>query len=159
VSSDCSGDDVCVSCQCLTPQPYCGDDKVNGNEECDPTASPDGCDSPAVCGSKCKCVDPPSLDCESICSATSGAIPISGSYSSASECKAGAQSYFGSAPSCTTLCVYAWYYKVTNIAGSDSCCCAVKKTFQCTDCPGQNPQCPDPNTICPANAPSWVPPS
>lgn len=155
---DCSGNDICVGCQCISPEPYCGDEEVNGDEECDPTATPDGCDESGVCGSLCRCVYPPSLNCELVCAATPGAQSFGGGYGSANECKNAVADHYGTT-TCYLTCSYSWYYKVTNIAGEASCCCGVKKMFECSDCPGQNPQCPDPDTTCAANAPSWVPPS
>ncbi|MEW6749326.1 MAG: hypothetical protein AB1295_06495 [Candidatus Micrarchaeota archaeon] len=155
--NDCSGDETCENCRCVAPEPpdeYCGDGAVNGNEECDGET---GCSGNAVCSSGCTCVEPPTLNCNEICGYTPGAQVIATGLSSESACQAATSEYFTS-QTCYTTCKYSWFYKVTNIAGYASCCCGMKKQFACSDCPGQNPECPDANSVCPANAPSWYSP-
>jgi len=159
--SDCSTNYRCSNCACIpkdtAPTPYCGDGAVNGNEECDPTASPSGCYEPSVCGNTCKCVSPPALNCENICAQTSGAQVIGSGYSTQSQCQAAASSFFTSR-TCYTTCKYSWFYRVDNVAGFASCCCGVKKEFPCDDCPGENPYCQPSESVCPANAPGWYQP-
>jgi len=157
--SSCSSSEYCSSnCQCVEEDipTYCGDGQVNGGEQCDPQASPDGCDSPMACGSSCKCVSPPTLDCGQICSATPGASSFGGQYSSSTDCKLAVADYHGQSM-CYLTCSYAWYYSVSNVAGTASCCCGMKKEYPCDDCPGTSPTCPGEDT-CKSNAPSWVTP-
>jgi hypothetical protein len=163
-SSQCSSNQVCSNCQCIdVTVEYCGDGEVNGGEECDPNASPDGCYGSAVCSGGCTCVNPPNLDCESICSYTSGAQSFGGGTGSSQECSSTVSNYYMPGKDCYTTCTYSWYYAVSNIAGTSSCCCGMKKEFPCTNCPCVkpcDPGCPDPESTCAANAPSWyVPPS
>ena|GEM_PF-1632622 len=152
--NDCSEGEFCYECMCMTEPAYCGDGNIDSGEECDPQAYPSGCDYTGVCGSGCKCVYPPTLDCDSICADMPGTESFGGGYSSASACSAGVGDYYGMTD-CYTTCAYAGYYKVTNIAGEASCCCGMKKMFPCDDCPGQNPECPDPEVICTENEPFW----
>ncbi len=153
--NDCSSGQHCSSCQCVSTPTYCGDGIINNNEQCDGSSS--GCDGGGVCSAGCTCVYPPSLNCDYICSQTSGAQLIGTGLSSQSQCTAAAQSYFPS-QTCYTTCRYSWFYRVDNIAGFASCCCGMKKQFPCTDCPGENPYCQPAETVCPANAPSWYQP-
>lgn len=142
---------------CAGKRPHtAGDGTVNGNEQCDPEATPSGCNEPAVCGSRCTCISPPSLDCDYICSQTSGAQSFGKAYTTSSACLNAVKAYHGSTM-CYLTCTYAYLYTAKNIAGSTSCCCGMKKMFQCSDCPGQNPQCPGQDT-CDRNAPSWYSP-
>jgi hypothetical protein len=158
-SSQCSSGQVCSNCQCAdVTVEYCGDGEVNGAEECDPQASPTGCDSGQACSQGCTCVNPPSLDCESICANTPPAQSFGGGYGSAQACADAVSSHYLPGPTCYLTCTYSWYYSVSNIAGTSSCCCGMKKQFACDDCPGQNPTCPGQDT-CQQNAPSWYVPS
>jgi hypothetical protein len=154
--SDCPGGQTCDDCVCWEEPEYCGDGTINGNEQCDGSAT--GCDGGGACSGACKCVYPPSLNCEYVCSLTSGAQVIGTGLSSQSQCAAAAQSFF-QGQTCFTTCRYSWFYRVDNIAGYASCCCGMKKQFACSDCPGENPECPPAETTCPANAPSWHSPS
>ncbi|MCI0503699.1 hypothetical protein L0Y65_03225, partial [Candidatus Micrarchaeota archaeon] len=154
--NDCGSGQTCDECMCWDTPQYCGDGIKNGNEQCDGSSA--GCDGGGVCSTGCSCVYPPMLNCDYICSLTSGALFIAGGLSSESQCMSAATSVFPSR-TCYTTCKYAWFYKVDNLAGFASCCCAMKKEFACSDCPGQNPVCPASGTICPANAPSWQSPS
>ncbi|MFH0885296.1 MAG: DUF4215 domain-containing protein [Candidatus Micrarchaeota archaeon] len=154
---DCDEGETCDDCMCWQTPTYCGDGTVNGNEQCDPDATPTGCSEPALCGSNCQCVSPPSLNCDYVCSLTSGTQVIGSGYSSQSQCQSAASSFFTSR-TCYTTCKYSWFYRVDNIAGYASCCCGVKKEFACSDCPGPNPVCPPAESICPANAPNWQSP-
>lgn len=155
--SDCPQGQTCDQCLCWETPQYCGDGVKNGNEECDPDATPSGCGDNAVCGGNCKCISPPSLNCQSVCSLTSGTQLIAQNLATDQECMDETDSYF-SDRTCFTTCKYAWLYKVTNDAGWASCCCGMKKEFECDNCPGQNPVCPAPEQICPANAPDWQEP-
>ncbi len=152
--SDCGSGEHCSACSCVSTPAYCGDGAINGNEECDPDAAPSGCDEPQACGNNCKCVSPPSLNCESVCALTSGAQVVGSGFATQSQCQAAASSFFTSR-TCYTTCKYSWFYRVDNVAGYASCCCGMKKEFPCDDCPGENPYCTPAETICPANAPSW----
>lgn len=154
--SHCASGYRCSACECVPketqPAPYCGDGIINGNEQCDGSSA--GCDTGGACSSKCACVYPPTLNCDYVCSLTSGTQVVGTNLGSQSECQSAASSFFKSR-TCFTTCKYSWYYKVDNIAGWASCCCGVMKEFACTDCPGSNPVCPASGTVCPANAPSW----
>ncbi|MBU0532022.1 hypothetical protein KKB44_00860 [Candidatus Micrarchaeota archaeon] len=156
--NDCGSDEFCHNCLCYEIPSYCGNGRVDSGESCDPKANPTGCDETGVCSSGCKCVYPPSLDCEYVCSQTSGAQSFGGQYSSGAECKAGVGEYYGSTM-CYLTCAYSWYYEVSNIAGEASCCCGMKKMFACENCPcygqGCEPTCPPTEETCAANAPSW----
>jgi hypothetical protein len=157
---DCPQGEFCFGCLCFEEPAYCGDGNIDSGEECDPDATPNGCDSGGVCSAGCTCVYPPSLNCDEICSYTSGATNFGGSYSSAQACGAAVEAHYLPGRTCYTTCAYSWYYAVTNIAGTSSCCCGMKKEFACDDCPGQNPTCPPNPPTCENNAPSWyVPPS
>lgn len=153
-NSDCPAGKGCAACHCITIGATCGDHVKGGSEECD--GSNLGCSSGGVCSGGCTCVYPPSLDCDYICSQTSGAQSLGGSYSSSSECGNAARSYFGER-TCYLTCYYAYIYTATNIAGSTSCCCAMKKEFPYSDCPGAHPT-PPPESTCDANAPHWYSP-
>ncbi|MEW5996151.1 MAG: hypothetical protein AB1657_00975 [Candidatus Micrarchaeota archaeon] len=145
-TSECEADADCVVA-------YCGNGRVDAGEECDGQA---GCDSGGVCSEGCTCVYPPSLSCGSICGETPGAEVVAQGLSSSQECSSRVTGYYDT-PVCYTTCRYSWFYRVDNIAGYDSCCCGMVKRFPCTDCPGQNPQCP-PESTCAENAPSWYSP-
>ncbi len=43
----------------IEEEPSCGDGKIDTGEECDPEASPQGCDIGMVCNSSCLCETPP----------------------------------------------------------------------------------------------------
>ncbi|MFH1470155.1 MAG: hypothetical protein ABIF01_00240 [Candidatus Micrarchaeota archaeon] len=51
---------------------------------------------------------------------------------------------------CQTVCSYIHYYGWDWGVSDYSCCCKQVNTYPCTDCPGENPECPD----CPE---SWPP--
>jgi len=154
--SQCSSGYHCSGCSCIQNPAVCGDGTVNGNEQCDPQASPVGCGSGGVCSSGCRCVYPPTLNCGQICGYTSGASPFQGTFTTSQQCLDYVSGSY--APrACYLTCTYAYLYTVSNIAGSASCCCGMMKAFPCSDCPGQNPQCPGQST-CTANAPSWYSP-
>ncbi|MBU0586167.1 hypothetical protein KJ780_01515, partial [Candidatus Micrarchaeota archaeon] len=137
--SDCNDDEMCVGCSCVDIPAYCGDGNVDAGEECEYDSD---CDN-GVCGSGCKCVYPPTLDCEDVCGDMGLPIIIGHGYPSASECAEAARE---DPTACFTTCIKSGFYRVDNIAGWDSCCCKKKTMYECSDCPGQNPQCPD----CPA---------
>lgn len=141
----CSNDCRCVSETTL----YCGDGIVTPDigEECETDGH---CSGEQACGNLCKCVDPPTLDCPYICANAGYSEVVPGVFGSDSACQAEAAE---SAETCTTKCVYSFWYQTSNVAGSAECCCKEVKTFACTDCPGSNPQCPDAKVICPANEP------
>jgi len=126
---------------------YCGDGIIQEHldEQCE---SDNDCDG-GVC-SYCQCVYPPELDCDKVCGATTGA-DLFGSDVTSSEC---GELVEYDTPECTTTCTYAKFYSSSNAAGTSTCCCGAVKYFDCTDCPGQNPQCPD-SSICDANTPDW----
>jgi len=111
-------------------------------------------DNECMVDDDCVEVEPPNLDCESICAQIPGADFLAQGLSSSTACKNALPDFYPST-TCYTTCRYPWFNRVDNIAGYDSCCCGVVKRFPCDDCPGQNPQCPDPNDICAANEPSW----
>ncbi|HSB47270.1 MAG TPA: hypothetical protein VLD37_04590 [Candidatus Bilamarchaeum sp.] len=101
------------------------------------------------CGKDSDC-SPPVINCPAYCEGQGYSQSLGGGYSSATACQAGAQE---SATQCTTKCVYSKFYSASNAAGTTTCCCKEVKTFSCSDCPGENPVCPDPNVVCPANKP------
>ncbi|NYZ74176.1 hypothetical protein H0O00_03465 [Candidatus Micrarchaeota archaeon] len=151
--SDCAQGETCDDCLCWQTPAYCGDGTKNGNEECDPEATPTGCMEPAVCNRGCDCISPPSLNCDSICGYTQGAESFGSTYTTSTDCMNRVKNYYGSR-TCYLTCVYAYLYKSTNIAGSATCCCGMKKEFACSQdcktCPG--------NQTCTDNAPSWYEP-
>ncbi len=145
-TDECQEDGDCVTA-------YCGNGRVDPGEECDGDV---GCESGGVC-EDCRCYYPPELDCMEICGATPGADFIAQGLLSSSECGSEAEWYYESYE-CDTTCIYSWFYKVTSVAGMDSCCCGMVKRFDCTNCPCEPPcdqGCPDPDEICDAEAPSW----
>jgi len=153
---DCGEGMWCIDCYCYEVPAYCGDGILDPGEECEYDYDCDG----GVCSQGCTCVYPPSLNCNEVCSATPGADVLGHGLASSSDCGKAAEAYY-EAPMCYTTCTYSWFYKVTNIAGYDSCCCGMVKRFPCTNCPCVKPcdtGCPDKDVICPANAPSWVAP-
>ncbi|MBD3390092.1 hypothetical protein GF415_04050 [Candidatus Micrarchaeota archaeon] len=148
------GEDVCqVDEDCM--EAYCGDGVVQADlgEECEQDGDCDG----GVC-SACLCVYPPDLDCEAVCGETPGAELIAQGISSSGECSARTEEHY-EAMECMTTCTYSWFYQLENVAGSDSCCCGIVKRFECSDCPGSNPVCPDPEEICTENEPAWYEPN
>ncbi|MBD3397798.1 hypothetical protein GF412_01520 [Candidatus Micrarchaeota archaeon] len=158
VEGDCvqvegEGSNECQSDSDCEPEEYCGDGIVQEGrgEECE---SDNDCDG-GVCDD-CICYYPPELDCGHICSQTSGAEFIAAGLPSESECGSVVQDTY-MPEDCMTTCRYSWFYRVDNVAGYASCCCGMVKRFECTDCPGQNPQCPGKET-CEENEPSWYDP-
>ncbi|MFH1222206.1 MAG: hypothetical protein V1492_03920 [Candidatus Micrarchaeota archaeon] len=137
--SDCSSGKICSSCYCITKPTYCGDGIVNNNEQCDGTAGI--CDG-GVCGSNCQCVYPPTLNCGSICAEMGSGFAVLGTGHGKADAQACLDAAREEPVTCQTTCIRSGFYRVDNIAGWDSCCCKKKQTFACSDCPGQNPQCP-----------------
>ncbi len=157
VEVDGAGQDECLFNSDCIEETYCGDGEVQQEwEECEDDSDCNE-DAGEVCSSKCMCVGPPDLDCKYICAQTQGAELIEQGLSSEALCGEEVKDYYEPI-TCKTTCRYSWFYRVDNIAGYDSCCCGAVKRFDCSDCPGQNPQCPDPNQVCTANAPSWYSP-
>jgi hypothetical protein len=148
------GEDECRLDSDCAKQAYCGDGIVQPElgEECEDDSA---CGEGEACGS-CRCVSPPVLDCDAICGATEGADVVAQGVGSRDECAELIEEYYDS-PSCYLTCTYFWHYQKDNAAGYDSCCCGMAKRFACTDCPGQDPQCPDSDS-CAAGAPDWVRP-
>lgn len=158
--SGCQEGQVCRDCLCytVTVQPYCGDGNKDAGEECESTVD---CGETGVC-SNCRCIAPPTLDCDHICSYTPGARSFGGSYEDENACDTAVGEYYGTT-TCYLTCSYSWYYQVTNVAGTASCCCGMKKMFPCVNCPCEGESCaymscPDSETTCDANAPSWYMP-
>ncbi len=152
----CASGYHCSGCKCLANPGYCGDGKIDPGEQCDPNANPTGCKS-GVCSATCQCVSPPTLDCGQICGNTPGAQNIGGNYTSQDECAAAVQSIYNE--SCSLSCSYAQLYKVSNPAGSATCCCAVAgPVYPCSNCSclgmGCNQSCPSEQT-CQQDAPTW----
>ncbi|MBN2121654.1 hypothetical protein JW721_01170 [Candidatus Micrarchaeota archaeon] len=150
-----AGQDGCLfDSDCIEEaETYCGDDIIQqeNGEECEDDSD---CHGDEVC-SKCTCIAPPDLDCGYICGQTQGAELIASGLISGSACE---QAVDYAEVDCKLTCVYSWFYKAENVAGYDSCCCGMVKRFDCTDCPGQNPQCPG-EEKCNANAPRWWSPN
>lgn len=148
------GENECLFDSDCAQEAYCGDGIVQPElgEECEDDS---GCEENEACGS-CRCVSPPSLDCGAICGATEGAEAIGQGVASREECGNLVHAHYDS-PQCYLSCTYFWHYQKDNAAGWDSCCCGMVKRFACTDCPGQNPQCPE-SASCAAEAPDWVRP-
>lgn len=148
------GEDECLFDWDCVEEAYCGDGEVQEElgEECE---SDNDCSGEEVCNN-CRCIAPPDLDCDYICGQTSGASSYGHGLSSAQECS-GLVSDQTSSQTCKTTCTYSWFYKVENVAGSDSCCCGAVKRFDCENCPCTEPcepDCPG-QEICASNAPSW----
>ncbi|MBI5697346.1 MAG: hypothetical protein HZC29_02365 [Thaumarchaeota archaeon] len=101
------------------------------------------------CGADSDC-RPPVVNCPAYCSSQGYSQSLGGGYSTEQACRAAAA---GSPAQCTTSCYYSKFYTSSNQAGTTTCCCSSSKTFSCSNCPGENPQCPDPNVVCPANQP------
>jgi len=148
---DMPGQDSChTDADCVVE--YCGNGRRDPGEDCD-GEGPCGVDG--VC-SDCKCVEPPDLNCGSICGETSGAELIQQGLSNSALCSGAVSGYYESM-TCYTTCTYSWFYRVDNVAGYDSCCCGAVYRERCSDCPGQNPVCP-PESICSQHTPSWYSP-
>ena len=148
---DMPGQDSChTDADCVVE--YCGNGRRDPGEDCD-GEGPCGVDG--VC-SNCECVEPPDLNCGSICGETSGAELIQQGLSNSALCSGAVSGYYESM-TCYTTCTYSWFYRVDNAAGYDSCCCGAVYRERCSDCPGQNPVCP-PESICSQHTPSWYSP-
>jgi hypothetical protein len=146
--SACSSDEYCSSnCQCVqsvtTPQYHMECDFGHGACIQVEGSGQNECSSDSQC-------QPPVIDCPAYCEGQGYSQSLGGGYSSASACQAAAAE---SAQTCTTKCVYSKFYSASNQAGTTTCCCKDVKVFACSDCPGQNPECPDPDVICPDNQP------
>jgi hypothetical protein len=146
------GDIECVFDSDCVEEGYCGDGQVQQelDEECEDDSD---CNEDAVCNN-CMCIAPPNPDCGYICSQTPGAEVIEQGLENEDACSAAVVEEYEPID-CMTTCRYSWFYRVDNVAGWGSCCCGTVKRFECSDCPGQNPQCPDAEEVCSANAPSW----
>ncbi len=164
-------------------QPFCGNNEREGSEECDgrddsACLSGEVCNSSCVCQvatqqthtecdiahNQCITVEgpgtsqcsndgdctPPEVDCQAFCSGEGFSQSLGSGFSSAQACSAEASE---EAVQCTTKCVYTKFGSWSNQAGTTTCCCKEVKSFACSDCPGQNPECPDPDVVCPANQP------
>lgn len=149
-NSDCGEGLLCSNCACIMPPKHTVCDF-----ESKVCREVDGAGT-NQCGSDADC-SPPVVDCTSYCGGQGYGQVVTtqggGQYSSQDECNAAVAE---EAPECTTLCVYSKFYGVSNQAGTTTCCCKEKKIFACSNCPAvapSEPQCPDPDTVCPANAP------
>jgi hypothetical protein len=147
-SAGCDSGQSCNSkCQCVTSQT-----QPQYHTECDfshgQCIQVQGSGS-NQCSSDSQC-SPPVVDCPAYCSGQGFSQSLGSGFTSAQACSAEAQE---SATQCTTKCVYTKFYSTSNQAGTTTCCCKDVKTFACSDCPGQNPSCPDPDVVCPANQP------
>ncbi|NYZ73770.1 hypothetical protein H0O00_01370 [Candidatus Micrarchaeota archaeon] len=169
-------------CVHTTPDQHCGNNDREGTEECDGTDD-SACASDEQCGSSCRCVAkttthaecdsvhgtcivvsgagsnecssdsdcmPPTIDCPAYCSSQGYGQSLGSGYSDASECQAAAHE---GSTTCYTTCIYSKFYTKSNAAGTTTCCCKEKEMFACSDCPGENQKCPDPEMVCPANEP------
>jgi hypothetical protein len=132
---DCTTGKICVSCQCVNKPTYCGNGVVDNNEECDGTS---GVCENGKCGSNCKCIYPPVLNCEEECALLGMSIVLGHGFTTGDECANAAKE---AATTCYTTCIKSGFIRGDNIAGWDSCCCKKKQMFACTDCPGQHPYC------------------
>ncbi|MBI5222875.1 S8 family serine peptidase [Candidatus Micrarchaeota archaeon] len=152
---------ICSSGSCVSVSGS-GSDQCTSNSQCiDTTPMHSACDFEThscmvvegpgsnSCTSNSDC-SPPVVNCSVYCSEQGYSQSLGSGYSTQSSCNAAAAE---EPISCTTTCVYTKFYSTSNTAGTTTCCCKAKKQFICTNCPGQNPQCPVPETICPANAP------
>jgi hypothetical protein len=150
-SNECMANSDCSS----TGDLYCGDGLISLEleEECERDSD---CTGSEMCDS-CKCVSAPELDCDEICGATEGAEVVGYKIESREECAQEVNAYYESEP-CYLTCRYSWYYPKENAAGWDSCCCGMVVYHQCSDCPGQNPQCPGGDS-CDSSAPDWIYPN
>ena len=156
-NNDCGERQTCVSCQCIDTPSYCGDGYLDTGEECESNAD---CGELGVCSGGCNCVYPPDIDCGNICAEIEGTVSFGNWHESSGACNAYVYDYYQEylARECTVTCSYAAFTSVSNIAGTATCCCGMAKEFECTNCPcivPCSPECPDPETTCAANAPSW----
>lgn len=133
---DCSEGQLCYDCFCYDIPAYCGNGVLDTGEECEDDSD---CSENQACGGNCKCVNPPSLDCNYICGQMGLPIILGHGYATADACGEAAQE---EATTCYTTCIKYGFERVDNIAGWDSCCCKKKEMFPCSDCPGTNPVCP-----------------
>ena len=136
LDSDCSEGEVCIDCLCYEVPAYCGDGNLDAGEECEDDGD---CSEGQACGGNCQCVDPPSLNCEDICSTMGLPIILGHGYANADECYAAAEE---EGTLCYTTCIKVGYERVDNIAGWDSCCCKKKEMFPCTNDCQDCPDCP-----------------
>ena len=149
-NSDCPSGSRCTECQCVAiPKHTICDLETKVCREVE-GAGANQCSTDADCR-------PPVVDCSAWCSGQNYGTVLTteggGQYSSSEVCKAAAAE---EAQTCTTLCIYTKFYTASNQAGTTTCCCKEKRVFQCTNCPAvapSEPQCPDPETTCAANAP------
>jgi hypothetical protein len=142
-ASACSSGQSCsANCVCYTPTPQY-------HYECDfahgACTRVDGAGS-SNCGKDSDC-QPPVLDCPAYCKGQGYSQSLGSQYASSAACKDAAAE---TAAQCTTACIYTKFYSASNQAGATTCCCKAKYTYPCTDCPGQNPYCPQ----CPATKPN-----
>jgi|GEM_PF-4367522 len=133
---DCSEGQICIECFCLDIPAYCGNGVLDAGEQCEKNSD---CSEGQACGGNCKCVNPPSLNCDYICGQMGLPIILGHGYPTADACGAAAAE---EATTCYTTCIKYGFERVDNIAGWDSCCCKKKEMFPCSDCPGTNPVCP-----------------
>ncbi|NYZ77288.1 hypothetical protein H0O02_03155, partial [Candidatus Micrarchaeota archaeon] len=135
--SDCGSGKICIGCLCYEIPAFCGDGNLDQGEECEKDSD---CREGGVCGGNCKCVYPPSLNCDYICGQMGLPVILGHGFATADACGAAAEE---EPTTCYTTCIKYGFGRVDNIAGWDSCCCKKKEMFPCTNCPGQNPQCPE----------------
>jgi len=133
---DCYENEICIECLCYEIPAYCGNGVIDAGEECEDHSD---CSEEQACGGNCRCVDPPSLDCEYICGQMNLPIILGHGYATVEACGEAAEE---DPTPCHTTCIKYGFERIDNIAGWDSCCCKKRELFPCSDCPGQNPVCP-----------------
>ena len=149
----------CVSCKCKctdADNDYACDNVDNCVGAYNPTQSDSDGDGK---GDKC---DSTPVSCSSVCAQRNLTVNSNGENSQSS-CQAIIQAQGDSAmaeipaPECFTTCKYfsttSGFVTVSSSEFSYSCCCTGQVStwstkHACSDCPGQNPVCPDPDVVC-----------
>jgi len=139
--------DACDACPYDSYNDYDNDGECGDADNCAdvPNSDQSDMDGDGI-GDEC---DATPVDCNAQC-ASGGFGEFLGDNLDERSCQETAQE---EAPECNTLCIYTQVYSWTwGDYNSYSCCCKYSETFACSDCPGENPECPDPEVVC-----TWTP--
>lgn len=156
-NKDCSENEYCSGCKCkekTTITLYCGDGVITQElgEQCESSGDCNE-DAGEICSS-CRCLAPPVLNCPSVCSSAGYSIVVPGTYGSASACYDEASE---GTETCKVKCIYSYFYKTSNAAGTAECCCKEKYVEDCPRTATGGCICPEKSqvdtVICPAHAP------